>query len=484
MSFSSNTQLLATSAFINGSWVTKPSTFAVTNPLNGEHIADVSDCDENDAASAIEAAKQAFPAWAAMPAIERSKLLKRWYALIIEHQDELGKILTLEQGKPLKEAVGEIGYGASFIEWFAEEARRLYGDTIPSASPNKRIVVIKQPVGVVTSITPWNFPNAMIARKAAAALAAGCTFVVRPATETPLSALALAVLAEQAGIPKGVLSIVPGSDAAGIGKVMTQHPDVAKFSFTGSTRVGKILTKQCADSVKRVSMELGGNAPFIVFEDADLDAAATGLIQSKYRNAGQTCVCTNRILVQESVYDKFLAIYADKVASLKMGDGLAQGTDIGPMIHENACKNVHGLVEDAIEKGATLVLGGTPAGDDNIYPPTVLGNVTSDMRVFREEIFGPVSPIVKFSDEQQAIAMANDTEYGLASYFYSKDIGRVWRVSEALDFGMVGINEGLISDTAAPFGGVKQSGTGREGSHYGLSDYTNIKYLCMGGIGQ
>lgn len=484
MTFSLSSPLLTTSAYINGEWVTKPDTFAVTNPFNDELIAQVSDCDQCDATNAILAAKAAFPAWSALPAIERSKLLKRWHALIIEHQEELGELLTLEQGKPLKEGIGEIGYGASFIEWFAEEGRRLYGDTIPSPAADKRIVVIKQPVGVVTSITPWNFPNAMIARKAAAALAAGCTFVVRPATETPLSALALAVLAEKAGIPKGVLNIVPGSDAAGIGEVLTQHPDVAKFSFTGSTRVGKLLTKQCADSVKRVSMELGGNAPFIVFEDADLDAAANGLIQSKYRNAGQTCVCTNRILVQASVYDKFLAIYTDKVASLTMGYGLENGTDIGPMIHENACKNVHSLVQDAVEKGASLLVGGTPAGDNNIYPPTVLGNVTPDMRVFKEEIFGPVSPIMAFTDEQQAIALANDTEYGLASYFYSKDIGRVWRVAEALDFGMVGINEGLISDTAAPFGGVKQSGTGREGSHYGLHDYTNIKYLCMGGIGQ
>ncbi len=480
----SDLSLLTTQAYLNGEWVTKPHSFAVSNPFSSEVIAEVSDCDEHDAASAVACAKAAFPAWAATPAIERSKLLKQWYALIIENQAELGKILTLEQGKPLKEAVGEIAYGASFIEWFAEEARRLYGDTIPAPSQTKRILVIKQPVGVVTAITPWNFPNAMIARKAAAALAAGCTFVVRPAAETPLSALALAILAEQAGIPKGVFNVLPSSNAAAIGEVLTQHPDVAKFSITGSTRVGKLLTKQCADSVKRVSMELGGNAPFIVFEDADLDAAATGLIQSKYRNAGQTCVCTNRILVHEAVHDEFVSIYQDKVARLTLGNGLDENTDIGPMIHPQASQNVHNMVKDALDKGATLLLGGTPATENNIYPPTLLTHVTPEMRVFREEIFGPVSPVVKFSHEADAIAMANDTEYGLAAYFYARDIGRVWRVSEALEYGMVGINEGLISDTAAPFGGVKQSGTGREGSHYGLNDYINIKYLCMGGIGQ
>lgn len=477
-----NTQLLKSAGYIDGQWVVKSSTFCVTNPYSGEEITRVSDCDANDATTAVLAAKKAFPQWAAMTAIQRGALLRKWYNLMVANQDDLGYLLSIEQGKPLAEAKGEVGYGASFVEWFAEEGRRLTGDTIPSPSTNKRTVVIRQPVGVVAAITPWNFPNAMIARKAAAALAAGCTFVVRPASETPLSALAMAALAEQAGIPNGVFNVVPGLNASAIGKVLTQHPDVAKFSFTGSTNVGKLLIKQCADSVKRVSMELGGNAPFIVFEDADLDAAANGLIQSKYRNAGQTCVCTNRILIQHSVYDKFTAIYREKVHALTLGNGLEDGVDIGPLIDAKSCVKVQSMVDDAVEKGATLILGGTPATDNNVYPPTLLSNVTPDMKVFKEEIFGPISPLMSFQDEQQAIALANDTEYGLAAYFYSRDIGRVWRVSEALDFGMVGINEGIISDTAAPFGGVKQSGSGREGSHYGLDDYTNIKYLCMGGI--
>jgi succinate-semialdehyde dehydrogenase/glutarate-semialdehyde dehydrogenase len=475
-------QLLKTASYIDGNWLNKDTSFAVTNPYSGEIIAQVSNCDEQDATSAVNAAKRAFPAWAAMPALQRGQLLRNWYQLMLDNKDDLGYILALEQGKPLAEAKGEIAYGASFVEWFAEQGRRLNGDTIPSPAANKRILVLKQPVGVVAAITPWNFPNAMIARKAAAALAAGCTFVVRPAAETPLSALALAELAHQAGIPKGVFNVVAGEDAAAIGKVLTQHPEVAKFSFTGSTNVGKLLLKQCADSVKRVSMELGGNAPFIVFADADLDAAATGLIQSKYRNAGQTCVCTNRILVQQDVYEEFVDIYTAKVQQLKIGNGMTPGVEIGPLIHAGACQRVHAMVEDALAQGATLKLGGTPADKHNIYPPTVLTQVTANMRVFKEEIFGPISPIVPFTDEEHAISLANDTEYGLAAYFYSRDIGRVWRVSEALEYGMVGVNEGLISDTAAPFGGVKQSGSGREGSHYGLDDYTNIKYVCLGGI--
>ena len=475
--------LVKTASYINGSWHTSKAEFAVTNPANNELVANVSNAGVLETELAVKAAKSALKMWSSKSANERSVLLRHWFNLIIEHQDDLGKILTLEQGKPLAEAKGEIGYGASFIEWFAEEGKRVYGDTIPGPSSDKRIVVIKQPVGVVASITPWNFPNAMISRKAAAALAAGCTFVVRPAIQTPLSALAMAELAERAGIPAGVFNVVIGEDARGMGEVLTQHPDVAKFTFTGSTQVGKALISQCATTVKKVSMELGGNAPFIVFDDADIDAAVQGALISKYRNAGQTCVCTNRIFVQKAVLEQFTKKFSTAVAALSVGDGLVDGVTVGPMISSDAVDGVDKLVNDSVAAGANLILGGKRGvAGKNFYQPTILTNVTNDMPVASNEIFGPISPIISFETEAEVIAMANDTEYGLAAYFYSRDIGRIWRVAEELEYGMVGINEGLISNVAAPFGGVKQSGSGREGSKYGLDDYLEIKYLCMGGL--
>ncbi|GLS27707.1 NAD-dependent succinate-semialdehyde dehydrogenase [Marinibactrum halimedae] len=479
----SHSHLLKQFSYINGRWHSNSSLgeLAITNPANGELIAKVANAGANEACLAVESAKEAYREWSKVPAGQRSLLLRKWFDLMMSHQEALGQLLTLEQGKPLSEAKGEIAYGASFIEWFAEEAKRVYGDTIPAPSADKRLVVIKQAVGVVTAITPWNFPNAMIARKAAAALAAGCTFVVKPAAQTPLSALAMAELADQAGIPAGVFNVVVGTDHESIGKVLTQHPAVAKFTFTGSTAVGKKLISQCAESVKKVSMELGGNAPFIVFEDADLDAAVAGAIASKYRNAGQTCVCTNRILVQQSVADSFTQKYVNAVRQLKMGDGFNSHVNIGPMISQEACDGVHQLVETSIEMGAKLLMGGEN-NHSGFYPPTVLTAVSNDMPIARSEIFGPVSPIIQFDTEERAVAIANDTEYGLAAYFYARDIGRIWRVSEALEFGMVGINEGIISNAAAPFGGMKASGSGREGSKYGLDDYLEIKYLCMGGI--
>jgi len=475
--------LLKTSSYINGNWHPSNTTFDVSNPAIDEVIAQVCDASVEQAILAVRSAKKAFKAWSTMPANERATLLRNWFNLMMEHQDDLARILTLEQGKPLAEAKGEIAYGASFIEWFAEEGKRVYGDTIPSLSAKQKIVVIKQAVGVVAAITPWNFPNAMIARKAAAALAAGCTFVVRPATQTPLSALAMAELAEQAGIPAGVFNVVVGQDAKGIGEVFTTHTDVAKFTFTGSTAVGKSLIKQCASGVKKVSMELGGNAPFIVFNDADIEEAVKGAINSKYRNAGQTCVCTNRIFVQKDVLASFTEKFTDAVNHLHVGNGIDDNIQIGPMISSEAVENVTKLVNDSIKQGAVLNTGGKPhKAGSHFFQPTILTQVTQDMPVARNEIFGPVSPIISFDTESDAIAMANDTECGLAAYFYARDIGRVWRVAEALDFGMVGINEGLISNAAAPFGGVKQSGSGREGSKYGLDDYLEIKYLCMGGI--
>ncbi|WOH36730.1 NAD-dependent succinate-semialdehyde dehydrogenase [Thalassotalea fonticola] len=475
--------LLKPFSYINGSWHSSESSFLVTNPATGEEVAKVSDAGVAETELAVKAAKDALKSWSSKSANERATLMRNWFNLMMEHQDDLGRILTVEQGKPLAEAKGEIAYGAAFIEWFAEEGKRVYGDTIPGPSGDKRIVVIKQPVGVVASITPWNFPNAMIARKAAAALAAGCTFVVRPATQTPLSALAMAELAERAGIPAGVFNVVVGMDARGIGKVLTQHPDIAKFTFTGSTPVGKLLIEQCATTVKKVSMELGGNAPFIVFDDADIDAAVQGAMASKYRNAGQTCVCTNRIFVQQGVLAEFTEKFSQAVAALQIGNGLDAGVSIGPMISSSAVADVDKLVTATIKAGATLVAGGSGHSQgENYYQPTILTNVTTDMPIASNEIFGPVSPIIAFSDESEVLAMANDTEYGLAAYFYTRDIGRVWRVAEGLEFGMVGINEGIISNAAAPFGGVKQSGNGREGSKYGLDDYMEIKYLCMGGL--
>ena len=468
-------------SYINGSWHSSETDIPVTNPATGETIVNVSNAGPLEVNLAIDAAKKAFQTWSKTSANERAALLRKWFDLMMENQEDLGKILTQEQGKPLSEAKGEIAYGAAFIEWFAEETKRVYGDTIPAPSNDKRILVIKQPVGVVTAITPWNFPNAMIARKASAALAAGCTFVVRPATQTPLSALAMAELAERAGIPAGVFNVVVGNDARGMGKVLTRHPDVAKFTFTGSTPVGRKLIEQCAVGVKKVSMELGGNAPFIVFNDADIDEAVKGAIVSKYRNAGQTCVCTNRIFVQSGIAEVFTQRFTDSVKDLRMGNGMNDGIAIGPMISEQAAQDVHELVAASVEAGAKPVLGAdSPAG--NFYQPTILTNVTNDMPIAANEIFGPVSPIISFETEEEVLQMANDSEYGLAAYFYSRDIGRIWRVSEGLEFGMVGVNEGLISNAAAPFGGVKQSGNGREGSKYGLDDYLEIKYLCMGGM--
>ncbi|MCC2604640.1 NAD-dependent succinate-semialdehyde dehydrogenase [Planctobacterium marinum] len=473
--------LLKHFSYINGSWHSSNTQLPVTNPASGEVIARVHNADVEQTELAVKSAKAAFADWSKTSANERAALMQKWYALMMQHQDDLAQILTAEQGKPLGEARGEIAYGAAFIQWFAEEAKRVYGDTIPAPSGDKRILVIKQPVGVVAAITPWNFPNAMISRKAAAALAAGCTFVVRPATQTPLSALAMAELAERAGIPAGVFNVVVGDDARGMGKVLTQHPDVAKFTFTGSTQVGRQLISQCAEGIKKVSMELGGNAPFIVFDDADIDAAVQGALDSKYRNAGQTCVCTNRIFVQNKVLEAFTEKFVKAVKALKVGDGMSEGTQIGPMISSQAAEQVQDLVIQSVAQGAKVVAGGTTP-QRNFYQPTVLTQVRNDMPIACNEIFGPVSPIIAFENEADVLAMANDTEYGLAAYFYARDIGRIWRVAEGLEFGMVGINEGLISNAAAPFGGVKQSGNGREGSRYGLDDYLEIKYLCLGGI--
>ena len=475
--------LLETRAYVNGQWVEKPTTFPVLNPANGETIAHVTDMDVTDTSAAIDAAYAAKAEWAAWTGKERAAVLRKWFDLIVSNADDLATILTAEMGKPWPEARGEILYGASFIEWFAEEAKRIYGDVIPGHQRDKRIVVLKQPIGVVGSITPWNFPNAMIARKVAPALAVGCTFVARPAELTPLSALAMAVLAERAGIPDGVFNVIPSSDSAGVGKELCANDKVAKITFTGSTRVGKILMNQCSDTIKKMSLELGGNAPFIVFDDADLDAAVEGAMIAKYRNNGQTCVCANRIYVQSGVYDAFATKLAEKTKGLLVGDGFADGVTTGPMINDAAIAKVEEHIADALSKGAKIALGGKRADlGGTFFEPTVLTGVTADMIVAKEETFGPVAPLFKFTDEAEVIAMANDSEFGLASYFYSKDLARVWRVAEALETGMVGINTGLISTEVAPFGGVKQSGLGREGSKYGTEDYLEIKYLCMGEI--
>lgn len=479
-----NSTLFKTSSYINGKWQVSDNKFSVFNPADNNLICEVSNADAADATKAVDAAVKAMPAWQAKTAKERSKILNRWYQLIMENQDELAEILTLEQGKPLLESKGEITYGANYIEWFAEEAKRVYGDTIPAANSNSRIVIIKQAVGVVAAITPWNFPNAMITRKAAPALAAGCSFIIKAAAETPLSALAIAELAEKAGIPAGIFNVIVGDDAPAIGKVLTQDPRISKFSFTGSTPVGKILLQQCATTVKKTSMELGGNAPFIVFDDANLDEAVKGLMLSKYRNAGQTCVCTNRVLVQSSIYEEFAEKFANEVKKLTIGSGDKANVDIGPLITQDAIDSVSNLVDNAISKGAKVITGGSKSKEFGgyFYEPTVLINVTADMDIARDEIFGPVAPLIKFETEAEAIEIANDTEVGLASYIYTRDIGRVWRVSESLEYGMVGINEGMISNEMAPFGGMKESGMGREGSKYGIEDYLEIKYLCMGGI--
>lgn len=478
--------LLKSHSYINGEWVAAQSgnTFAITNPSNGQHLIDVADLGADETNAAVEAANKALKGWQALTAKERATLLRRWNQLILDNQDDLAKLMTLEQGKPLAEAKGEVAYGASFIDWFADEARRLNGDVIPTHAKDKRVLTIKQGIGVVAAITPWNFPIAMITRKAGPALAAGCTIVIKPSDETPLCALALAELAHQAGIPAGVLNVVVGKDAKAIGGVLTGHPTVRKLSFTGSTPVGKLLLSQCAQTVKRTSMELGGNAPFIVFDDADLDAAVEGAIASKYRNAGQTCVCANRILVQEGVYEAFADKLAKRVASFKTGDGFGEGVNIGPLINAAAIEKVEALVSNAIEKGAKTLIGGSKASTvgTQFFEPTILTDVTEDMDIFSNEIFGPVAPLFKFKTEEEAVAMANNTPFGLASYFYSQNIGRIWRVSEALEYGMVGINEGIISTEVAPFGGVKESGSGREGSQYGIDEYVEIKYLCMGGL--
>ena len=475
--------LLKTCSFINGQWQAGPDSFAVTNPATQQVLLDVQGANADMAEVAVVAAAAAQAAWAAQPAQQRASVLLRWQQLLLQHKADLALLLTLEQGKPLTEAAAEIEYGASYLQWFAEEAKRLYGDLIPAPASDKRILVQRQPVGVVTAITPWNFPNAMMMRKAAAALAAGCSFVVKVAQQTPLSALACAELAQQAGVPSGIFNVLVGTDAQGMGEVLTQHPKVNKFSFTGSTVVGKKLLQQCATGVKRVSMELGGNAPFIVFAKADLEQAVTGLLAAKFRNAGQTCVCANRILVEESVLPDFLAMLLPKVKSLKMAAGEQEGAQIGPLIDEKAIQKVEQLVEKALAAGAVLHCGGQrQAADSLFYPATVLTDVRADMEIAQQEIFGPVVAISSFNSEAQAIQLANATEYGLAGYFYSQDLAQVFRVADALQFGMLGINEGIISNAAAPFGGIKQSGYGREGSKYGLDDYTDLKYLYLGGL--
>ena len=480
----SDKKLLKTKAYINGEWVDGDggNTFAVTDPATGDSIAEVASCGTAETRRAIEAAEAAMLTWRKRSVKDRAGILRKWFNLMMDAQEDLAQILTAEQGKPLAEARGEIAYGANYIEWFAEEGKRVYGDTIPAPSDDKRIVVIKQPVGVVACITPWNFPNAMLTRKIAPALAAGCTVVCKPANATPLSAFAFAELAERAGVPAGVINIVAGRTSE-IGAEMTANPIVRKLTFTGSTEVGKKLIADCAATVKRTSMELGGNAPFIVFDDADLDAAVAGALICKFRNAGQTCVCANRILVQEGVYDEFTEKLMAAAADLKMGNGAEEGVTIGPLINEGAANDVLEFVEDAVAKGANVVVGGQRSDLGSCFiEPTILTEVRDDMRVFREEIFGPVAPLFKFKTEEEAIQMANDTEFGLACYFYSRDIGRIWRVGEGLEYGIVGINEGIISNEMAPFGGVKESGQGREGSKYGLDDYLEIKYMCMGGI--
>ncbi len=470
--------------YINGAWLDADSgkTIPVTNPATGEILGTVPNMGAAETRRAIEAANAAWPAWRAKTAKERSIILRRWFDLMMANQEDLAKILTAEQGKPLAEARGEIAYGASFIEWFAEEGKRIYGDTIPQHAADKRIVVIREPVGVCAAITPWNFPNAMITRKVGPALAAGCTMVLKPATATPYSALAMSELGERAGIPKGVFSIVTGS-ASQIGGEMTSNPTVRKLTFTGSTEIGKVLMEQCAKTVKKTSMELGGNAPFIVFDDADLDAAVEGAMASKYRNTGQTCVCANRLLVQDSVYDAFSAKLAKAVSAMKVGNGFEPGVTQGPLIDANAVAKIEEHIQDALAKGAKVLVGGKRhALGGTFFEPTVLTGVTPAMKVAREETFGPLAPLFRFKDEAEAIRMANDTEFGLASYFYARDIGRIWRVSEGLEYGIVGINTGLISTPEAPFGGMKESGQGREGSKYGIEDFLELKYMCIGGI--
>lgn len=472
--------LLKDKCYIAGEWVGGAERIAVTNPVDDNVVGYVPKLGASETRRAIEAAELAQKAWAKKTAKERAGILRKWFDLIMANQEDLAQIMTAEQGKPLAESRGEVAYGASFVEFFAEEAKRIYGETIPSPWPTSRIVVVKQPLGVVAAITPWNFPNAMITRKAGPALAAGCAFVCKPATETPLSALALAELGKRAGIPSGVFSVITGKSSE-IGEEMTTNSIVRGLTFTGSTEIGRVLFAQCAPTIKKLGLELGGNAPFIVFDDADLDAAVLGAIASKYRNAGQTCVCANRLLVQDGVYDAFAAKLAEAVKNLKVGNGTQAGVTTGPLINRAAVEKVQEHIEDALAKGAKLACGGKALGG-NFFEPTLLTGVTPDMKVAREETFGPVAPLFRFQTEGEAIAMANDTEFGLACYFYARDIGRIWRVGEELEYGIVGINEGIISAAEAPFGGIKESGIGREGSRHGIEEYLEMKYLLMGGI--
>lgn len=477
-----NKSLLFDRSYVNGQWTTEgTASFEVMNPANGETLATVADGNVIMTKKAIKAADRAFKLWSKTTAKYRASILEKWNDLIIAHSDELADIMTLECGKPLAESKGEVAYGASFIKWFAEEGKRVYGDVIPPHTENRRIIVIKQPIGVVAAMTPWNFPLAMITRKVGPALAAGCTVIIRPTCESPLTALVLVHLAEQAGFPPGVVNIVVGSDSAAMGKVFCESELVKKISFTGSTKIGQILMAQSSNSLKKLSLELGGNAPFIVFEDADIDQAVAGAMVSKFRNAGQTCVSVNRFLIHEKVYDEFTAKLCKAVSELKIGNGLDEGVNIGPLINKNAVKKTTQFVEDAKAKGGTILIGGNALGNC-YFEPTVIGNASKEMLFSSEEIFGPIAPIYKFSSDEQAIQMANDTIYGLASYFYSQNVARCWKVAEALEYGMVGINEGLISAEVAPFGGVKSSGQGREGSKYGIEDYLEIKYMCFGNI--
>ena len=480
-----NKELIVSKGYINGIFTSGNSnkTFDVNDPSTGELIVKLPDMGISETKDAINAAHKAQKSWAAKTGKERSKILRNWFNLMMTNKDDLAKILTAEMGKPLAEAIGEITYGASFVEWFAEEAKRVYGDTIPGHQEDKRIVVIKQPIGVVGAITPWNFPNAMITRKVAPALAVGCSVVLRPPTLTPLSALALAYLAQEAGIPAGVFNIVMGTDSSGMGKELCSNELVRKITFTGSTEVGRILMRQCSDQIKKVSLELGGNAPFIVFDDADIDEAVAGAMISKYRNAGQTCVCANRIYVQENIYEEFSKKLAEATRSMKVGNGFDDGVTTGPLIDRQALEKVEEHIEDAVSKGASILSGGTRSNlGGTFYNPTVLTDVTSSMKVAKEETFGPIAPLFKFDSVENVIDAANDTEFGLAAYFYAKDLSKVWKVAEALEYGIVGINTGLISTEVAPFGGIKQSGLGREGSKYGIDDFLEIKYLCMSGI--
>lgn len=478
-----NPELLQTRIYINNKWLDASSgkTFGVFNPADGSLVANVANAGVHETNTAIDAAAKAFKNWSHQTAKTRSAILQKWFDLLIKNEDDLALLLTTEQGKPLAEAKDEVQYGASFIEWFAEEARRVYGDVIPSPAANKRMLTLKQPIGVVAAITPWNFPIAMLTRKIAPALAAGCTVIVKPAEDTPLCALALAQLAKEAGLPDGVLNVLPTLQAAEVGEVLTTHPSVAKVSFTGSTEVGRILMKQSSSTVKKMSVELGGNAPVIVFDDADIDVAVKGAIASKYRNAGQTCVSANRLYVQRSIYSSFIAKYKEAVSELRVGNGVKENVQIGPLINKEAVEKVQRLLKDALTKGAEIIMGGDKNDDDNLfYPPTIITHCTQEMALSKEEIFGPVAAIYIFDTEEEAIALANATEYGLAAYFFTQNISRAWRVAEQLQYGMIGINEGLISHAEAPFGGVKQSGYGREGSRYGMDEYLSIKYLCLG----